>query len=409
MEDLFSGESSFEDFAGGGFSFGSGGANLNYTDDELDSYSTIWDGEVTDSSQKDHQRVVAALKRIAAGENLEEVMDVENLVAYAAVHLFSVNDDSLSGSMAHNYYLYESDGQLNLIPWDYNLAFGGMSGGSATNMVNEPIDDAFDSTDFFDTLMADEGYHTQYEEALRRVVEYVNGGGLDEFYTRTRSQLDTLVQEDPTAFYSYEEYDEAASTLYELVKLRAQSVEAQLNGEIPSRQSERSSADELIDASGYSLSVMGSMNNGGGRMDRRSVGEASQADAPSPSSSFSDAGGMQNPSASNDPSPDGNAQTLSSDALPEGGDVQALAQESDQSSSAQPDSEAAGSGSTRGKTNKSMFSRGGGQNPFSGEGGGFSQSTQQSSVTRNLITYGVCFLLMLAALFFAARFRRNGR
>ena len=46
-----------------------------------------------------------------------------------AVHEFVVNLDSLSGNMAHNYYLYENDGQLNIIPWDYNLSFGGMMNG----------------------------------------------------------------------------------------------------------------------------------------------------------------------------------------------------------------------------------------------------------------------------------------
>lgn len=46
-----------------------------------------------------------------------------------------------TGSMIHNYYLYEEDGQLSMIPWDYNLAFGGFQGGQdATSMVNYPID-----------------------------------------------------------------------------------------------------------------------------------------------------------------------------------------------------------------------------------------------------------------------------
>ena len=147
------------DFGGGkgGFSMGSGGANLNYTDDDLDSYDTIWEGEVTNTKKADHQRVVAALKNIAEGTDLADSMDIDNLLRYMAVHVFSVNEDSLSGSMAHNYYLYESGGKLNLIPWDYNLALGGMGGGNdATSVVNSPIDDAFDSTDFFDTLMADE-------------------------------------------------------------------------------------------------------------------------------------------------------------------------------------------------------------------------------------------------------------
>ena len=56
---------------GGGFSMGGGGANLNYTDDDLDSYSTIWEGEVTETTKSDHKRVVTALKNISEGTDLE--------------------------------------------------------------------------------------------------------------------------------------------------------------------------------------------------------------------------------------------------------------------------------------------------------------------------------------------------
>ena len=51
--------------------------------------------------------MVTALEKIAAGEELSTYMDTDNLVRYMAAHIFSVNEDSLSGSMAHNYYLYE--------------------------------------------------------------------------------------------------------------------------------------------------------------------------------------------------------------------------------------------------------------------------------------------------------------
>lgn len=251
----------------GGFSIGgSGGADLNYTDDDLDSYSTIWEGEITDTSKKDHKRVVKALKNISEGTDLEEYMDIDNLLRYMAVHLFSVNDDSLSGSMAHNYYLYEYNGMLNLIPWDYNLSFGGMNGGSsASSVVNSPIDDAFSSTDFFDTLMADEEYHSLYYTYMAQLVdEYVNGGGFDSFYQRVRGQIDALVESDPNALYTYDEYLEAVDTLYQVVKLRAQSISLQLDGTIPSSQAERQSSDTLVDASGIDISVMGTMNAGGG-------------------------------------------------------------------------------------------------------------------------------------------------
>lgn len=250
----------------GGFGAGSGGANLNYTDDELESYQTIWDCAVSKTNKSDRRRVITALQNIAVGTKLEEAMDTENLLRYAAVHIFSVNDDSLSGSMAHNYYLYESGGRLNLLPWDYNLAFGGMGGSDATSVVNRAIDDAWNATEFFDALLEDESYHSQYYACLRALAEdYIEGGAFDVFYTRVRSQIDTLVDSDPTAFYSFEEYQAAAETLYQLVKLRGQSVLAQLSGAIAASAKARQETDALIDASGLELTAMGSMHAGGGR------------------------------------------------------------------------------------------------------------------------------------------------
>lgn len=253
---------------GSGFSISNGGADLNYTDDELDSYSAIWDGEITNSDKADHRRVVAALKNISEGKDLESSMYVDNLLRYMAVHIFSVNEDSLSGSMAHNYYLYEYGGRLNLLPWDYNLAFGGMGGSSSTsNVVNSPIDNAFSITVFFDSLMADETYHGMYYEYMRQLVsEYVNGGGFDAFYNRTRSLIDEAIKTDPTAFYTYEEYLDAADTLYQVVKLRAESITGQLDGSIPSTKSGQRDSSALIAATDVNIRAMGHMNPGGGAM-----------------------------------------------------------------------------------------------------------------------------------------------
>ena len=376
----------------GGFSgMGSGGANLNYSDDDLDSYSTIWEGEVTDSGKKDHQRVVAALRSISAGENLEQVMDIDNLLLYMAVHIFSVNEDSLSGAMAHNYYLYESKGALNLIPWDYNLAFGGMHGGDATSMVNSAIDDAFSSTDFFDTLMANDEYLLAYHECLSRLVsEYVNGGGLDAFYTRTRSLIDELVRDDPTAFYTYDEYDQAAQTLYDLVKLRAQSIEAQLDGSISSTDSGRSDSDALIDASAYSLQTMGTMNGSrGGGMGGQGFGGSAQRTFP---------GNRPNgQSAQTDDTASTDAQRTFPGNPPGGRSAQT---DDTASADTQPDGEQAP------PSENAPGNLPAGESDFEGrQGSGQSASARNN----NLLLYGGCMLLMLAALLFARLDRANRR
>ena len=226
----------------------------------------VQDGEITDTTKADHKRVVTALKNISEGNALEDYMDVDNLLRYMAVHVFSVNEDSLSGMMAHNYYLYEAGGKLNLIPWDYNLALGGMGrSNDATSVVNDAIDNAFSGTNFFDTLMADETCHSWYYAYLQQLVnEYIGGGGFDAFYERVRSQIDALVESDPTAFYSYDEYLTAAETLYQVVKLRGQSIQGQLDGTIPSTEAAQRTSDALVDASALDLSTMGYMNSGGG-------------------------------------------------------------------------------------------------------------------------------------------------
>ena len=263
----------FSDFKMGAIG-GSGGADLNYTDDDLDSYSTIWDGEVTSSGKKDHKRVVEALKNISEGTDPETYMDVDNILKYMAVHTFVVNDDSLSGTMAHNYYLYEYNGKLNILPWDYNLSFGGMSmvggmGGQssgATSVINDAIDTPFSITNFFDALLENEEYLAKYHEYLNELVEkYVNGGEFQKTYERIRSQINELVAEDPTAFYSYEEYEAAVEMLCEVINLRGESVSGQLDGTIPSTDDgQKADSSTLIDGSGIELSVMGSMSMGGG-------------------------------------------------------------------------------------------------------------------------------------------------
>ena len=243
-----------------------GGANLNYTDDALTSYTTIWDGAVIDSDDTDHRRVVTALQNIHAGTDLAAYMDIDNVLNYMAVHNFAVNDDSLSGGMAHNYYLLEQDGRLSIIPWDYNLALGGMNGGAGTGIVNEPIDDSYQSTKFFDAVLQNETYLAQYHDRYAELLKvYFDSGRFEETYQRIRTQIDDLVKDDPNAMYDYEAYLHAAEVLHDTIQLRAESVKGQLAGTIPSTATaQRQDSSTLIDASHINVSDMGSFMGGGG-------------------------------------------------------------------------------------------------------------------------------------------------
>ena len=132
---------------GGGFDFGgifggmgSGDVKLQYTDDDPSSYSNIFSNAKTDVSKADQNRLIEALKKLNAYEDIEDVVDVDKVIRYFVVHNYVCNGDSYTGSIIHNYYLHESDGKLSMIPWDYNLAFGTFQGSDATDVVNDPID-----------------------------------------------------------------------------------------------------------------------------------------------------------------------------------------------------------------------------------------------------------------------------
>ncbi len=262
----------------------SGGSDLNYTDDDLDSYETIWDGEVTDSDDQDHARVVEALKKISEGD-LSGV-DVDLLCKYMAVQTFVVNLDSLSGNMAYNYYLYEKDGKLALIPWDYNLAFGGFMSGDASSTINFPIDTpvssvSLDDRQIFKVILDDADACALYHEYLDKLcTEYVQGGQFELTYTMLRGLLDSRVateDHDPTAFYTADEYTEAVDMLKTVIERRAQSILGQLDGTIPSTtDGQQADSSTLIDASDLDLSVMGSQ--GGGMMGGGRGGDAADGD-----------------------------------------------------------------------------------------------------------------------------------
>ena len=119
---------------------GSGDVKLQYTDDDPDSYPNIFGSAKTDVTEADQARLMQALKILNEGTEISAAVSVEEVLRYFVVHNFVCNGDSYTGSMVHNYYLYEEDGLLSMIPWDYNLAFGTFQGGDASGQVNAPID-----------------------------------------------------------------------------------------------------------------------------------------------------------------------------------------------------------------------------------------------------------------------------
>lgn len=258
----------------GGMSMGSDDVSLIYSDDEYSSYSNIFDNAKTDISDEDKDRLIASLKALNEGEDIEDVVNVDEVIRYFVVHNFTCNFDSYTGSMIHNYYLYEEDGQLSMIPWDYNLAFGGFQNAEdATALVNYPIDDpvsggTIDSRPMLAWIFANEEYTEMYHQYFAEFIsDFFDSGYFEEMIDEVHDLIAPYVEKDPTKFCTYEEFETGISTLKEFCLLRAESISGQLDGSIPSTSEEQNqNSDSLISADNITISDMGSMNNNQGGM-----------------------------------------------------------------------------------------------------------------------------------------------
>ncbi len=273
---------------GSGGGMGSDDVKLRYVDDDPDSYSNIFQNAKTNLTDADKDRLISALKALGSCKDLESTLDIDEVLRYFVVHNFVVNGDSYTGSMVHNYYLYEEDGRLSMIPWDYNLAYGTFQGNNASSAVNDPIDTPLSVTGSGDRPMAEwifsgEEYTRLYHQYFQEFLDTVDIASIiDEAF----ELIAPYVEKDPTAFYTREEFGAGVEALRSFCALRTESVSGQLDGSIPSTAAgQAGDSSTLVDASGLTLSDMGTMNhgigpgeggpNGGGnpRMPRDSNGE----------------------------------------------------------------------------------------------------------------------------------------
>ena len=251
------------------------GADLKYTDDEISSYSDIFDNNETDADEEDQQQVILALKALSENEDLETYLDTEEIIRYFVAHNFVLNYDSYIGTMLHNYYLYENDGRLAMLPWDYNEGFGAFSRGAgqstSTTLVNTGIDTPLSGATEADRpmwnwIVSNDEYLEQYHEIFSELIStYFESGKYAEDIDAVYDMIQPYVEKDPTALCTGDQFRTAVSTLKSFCELRSESIRAQLDGTLATATTAQTSESQ-IDASNISLNDMSTKSGGSGHM-----------------------------------------------------------------------------------------------------------------------------------------------
>lgn len=179
---------------------------------------------------------------------LEEIIDVDSLIRYFAVNTYLVNLDSYQSEKMQNYALYINEtGRATIIPWDYNYSFGVYGLGSASDVINFDIYNPVINTTLKDrpllnVILQNDEYKALYEKYLNDITIIASEGGTtsdgdtyeeNNFATilnKYNKLLNNIYGNDPTAFYTLDEYNKATTSLKKLIEQRSEVVLNQLNG-----------------------------------------------------------------------------------------------------------------------------------------------------------------------------------
>lgn len=270
------------------------GSDLKYISDDMTDYTGI--GLKTNKNNMDQSKFVEMLDAINNGGDIEKYLDVDEMLRYFAVNTALVNLDSYQGNMKHNYYLYEQNGKFSIIPWDYNMSFGGFGAGGggmgmgtenrqkpvdASNSKSSPMENngqtdqagvdrqqqngqfnmdmgmsgnlmsesainfsvttpvsgtTLEERPLLNALLSNEKYRAQYEGYLKELTtNYLTEDYVQPMTKKLAVLLTTYVEADPTKFSTTEQFLEAVegeNSLPEFAKQRSESILKQLSGEL---------------------------------------------------------------------------------------------------------------------------------------------------------------------------------
>lgn len=297
------------------------GSDLTWLGDDLSAYT----GLVQKSKSSNDDILIKMLDELNNGSDYEKYINVPDALGYIALNTLTNNMDSYIGANKQNYYLYENNGVFSILPWDYNMAFGGMGGGfgrgansgagadgaggatggaaggdaaggaggaasagadaqggaaapggaapggvgpSRSNLlIDEPTQGAVADRPLVAKLLAVEEYKAQYHDILQSAIDnFLENEKFSVRVTELSAMISPYVKADPTAFYSYEEYEQAVPQLISTNASQIENIQQQLDGTIAS------SGDGSGSGGGF-----GGM--GGGRTGRAAAQGQSQAQA----------------------------------------------------------------------------------------------------------------------------------
>lgn len=215
------------------------GSTLEYKEDENYTYADFKSG--TDKDLAEFKSFVKKLNEITDGEkgNIEDFLNVESALKYIASNTVLCNYDSYNGNNHHNFYLYEDEnGVFTIVPWDFNMSFGGFNGKNSTVGIDTPfISGSLETLPLIGKLLSIDEYKEQYYGYIKEVMNMLED--FEERVTELKEIIEPYVKNDPTSFYSFEDFEKSTTIQNTDAKETEISKESSVQDELKNNQREQ--------------------------------------------------------------------------------------------------------------------------------------------------------------------------
>ena len=201
-------EQSFENTEGNLYKADNNSA-LTYSENEQ--YNT-YDLKMGDDAELDNLKAfIKDLNSIDTGEkgNIEDILDVDSALKYIAFNYVFANYDSYSGNRGNNYYLYEDNGHFTIIPWDFNMSFGGFMKDNGSN-IDSPVSGSIEDFPLVEKLLSVSEYKEQYYKYVKEYVDWLEND-FENRVTEIAELIRDYVEADPTKFYTVEQFESSVT------------------------------------------------------------------------------------------------------------------------------------------------------------------------------------------------------
>jgi spore coat protein H len=250
---------------------GGAGSELNWLG-KMESYT----GLDLKSKPNDGSDLLAMLNELNNGNAYESCLDVDAVLKYIALNTLTANMDSYMGQNKHNYYLYENKGKFLILPWDYNMAFGGL--GSANMMIDEPTQGAVADRPLVAKLLQVPEYKEKYHHYIADALKgFMSESAFGVQVEQLADLISNHVEKDSSAFYTYDQYKQGLAGLKTFVAAQVTSFTKQLDGTSPISGTGAGSGGGMRGGAGGAMPAMGANGQGGQRIRAGGNGQAGAA------------------------------------------------------------------------------------------------------------------------------------